>query len=288
MAANAPEITPRNNLEFGLDGDIPRYWFGGDPFKTRLFDAMSTLFPEGEKFFIQCVRDYRDRITDPELSRQTKDFMRQEGQHGMVHDRFNDRLRRQGINVDNIEEGSRKMFAFFRSRFSRGRTLAQTAAAEHMTAIMAHSFFDRQDVFHDADPRIRAIYAWHGVEEIEHKAVAFDVMQKVAGVGYLLRCWVMLVVSVMFPFHVFMVMRHMFRVDGIRGWARTRMWLRGLWWMYGPGGLFLPVLPHYLTYYKPGFHPWKEGCMDTYRRWVTAFDESGDPVAAGDVLMASV
>ena len=55
-------IVPRQNLDFGLDGDIPKYWFGGDPFKTRLFDAMSTLFPEGEKFFITCVRDYREQI----------------------------------------------------------------------------------------------------------------------------------------------------------------------------------------------------------------------------------
>jgi len=286
MTSNPPTIVPRQHLDFGLDGDIPRYWFGGDAFKTRFFDAMSTLFPEGEKFFIQCVRDFRDRISDPQMADQVKDFMRQEGQHGRVHDQFNDRLRAQGIDVDNIESGSRQLFAFFRRRFSAGRTLAQTAAAEHMTAIMAHSFFERQDVFADADPRIRAIYAWHGVEEIEHKAVAFDVMQKVAGVGYLLRCWTMFLVSLMFPFHVFLIMRHMFRVDGIRGWRAVRTWLRGLWWLYGPGGLYLPVLPHYLSYYKPGFHPWKEGRMDSYSRWVTAFESSGDPVAAADVLLS--
>ncbi len=56
MTANAPTITQRNDLDFGMDGDTPRYWFGGDAFKTRLFDAMSTLFPEGEKFlFSACA-----------------------------------------------------------------------------------------------------------------------------------------------------------------------------------------------------------------------------------------
>ena len=30
-------IVPREKLDFGLDGDIPKYWFGGDAFKTRFF-----------------------------------------------------------------------------------------------------------------------------------------------------------------------------------------------------------------------------------------------------------
>jgi hypothetical protein len=27
-------IIPRERLNFGLDGDIDKYWFGGDPFKS--------------------------------------------------------------------------------------------------------------------------------------------------------------------------------------------------------------------------------------------------------------
>ena len=59
-----PPIVPREKLDFGLDGDIPKYWLDNDPFKTRFFDALSTLFPVGEKFFITCVRDFKDRIND--------------------------------------------------------------------------------------------------------------------------------------------------------------------------------------------------------------------------------
>ncbi|HIV69686.1 MAG TPA: metal-dependent hydrolase, partial [Candidatus Aquabacterium excrementipullorum] len=83
--AHHAAIVPRENLDFGLDGDIPKYWMGGDPFKTRFFDAMSTLFPQGEKFFITSVREYRDKITDPKLLQEVKDFTRQEAQHSMVH-----------------------------------------------------------------------------------------------------------------------------------------------------------------------------------------------------------
>ncbi len=280
-------IVPRQDLDFGLDGDIPKYWLGGDPFKTRFFDAMSTLFPEGEKFFITCVRDYRDRITDPVLNQEVKDFMRQEGQHGMVHTRFNDRLKAQGVQVDMIEDSTRRILNRVRNIMPRSFTLGQTAAAEHMTAIMAHSFFHRREVMEDADPRIRAMYAWHAVEEIEHKAVAYDVLTKVAKASYFTRIFTMLYVSMLFPLHTFLIMSHMLKVDGFSWRQRAGLWLKGLWWLYKPGGLYLPVMPHYLAYYVPGYHPWKEGKMFSYERWIEVFGQTNDPIAAGNALHAT-
>lgn len=286
MSHSPQPIIPRQGPDFGLDGDIPRYWFGGDAFKSRFFDAMSLLFPEGEKFFIVCVRDYRDRITDPKLAADVRDFIYQEGQHGMVHTQFNDRLREQGIAVDQVLERQKKiMFGFFRKRFPRSFTLAQTAAAEHMTALMAHGFFSNR-MFADADARIRAMYAWHAVEEIEHKAVAFDVFQKVARGSYFTRTVAMMLVSFTFPFHVFAIMRHMFDVDGVQN--RFRVWMKGLWWLYGPRGLYPRLLPSYLAYYLPGFHPWKHGDLTVYRQWNDAFARhEGDAVRAADAVMAS-
>ena len=46
------EAVVRKNLDFKLD-DIPRFWFGGDPFKTRMFDALSLTFPDGERHFVE-------------------------------------------------------------------------------------------------------------------------------------------------------------------------------------------------------------------------------------------
>jgi predicted metal-dependent hydrolase len=283
MDGSTQGIVPRKGPDLGLDGDIPRYWLGGDAFKTRFFDAMSVLFPEGEKFFIACVRDYRDQIQDPELRAQVKDFMYQEGQHGMVHTQFNDRLKAQGIGVDHIlEEQKRIMFGFFRKKLPKVYTLGQTAAAEHMTALMAHGFFSA-GLMNDADPRIRAMYAWHAVEEIEHKAVAYDVFKKVARGSYLTRVLSMLQVSLTFPLHVFMIMAHMFRVDGVKN--SFSLWARGLWWLYGWGGLYPRLLPHYLAYFIPGFHPWKHGDMTIYQRWTQRFHETGgDAIAAADAV----
>ena len=278
-------IVPREHLDFGLDGDIPRHWFGGDPFKTRFFDAMSTLFPEGERFFITCVRDFRDQVTDPEHLQAIKDFTRQEAQHGMVHSAFNRRLAQQGIKVDRILANQRHfLFDVTRQRLSRQQTLAITAASEHLTAIMAQGWFERHDLFLAADPRVRAMYAWHAVEEVEHKGVAYDVMQQVAQVGYLRRVIALLQVSINFPMFVFQIMGHMLKVDGFSRTQRLKLWAKGLWWLYGPGGMMTDIIRPYLAWYKPGFHPWDSGMLPSYTLWADTLKRTGDVIAAGDAL----
>ena len=288
--SQAHPIIPREKLNFDLDGDIPRYWFNGDPFKTRFFDAMSTLFPEGERFFISCVRDYRDQVTDPHLLQEIKDFIRQEGQHGIVHSQFNDRLQRQGIRVDKLEGALKFLFDKVARKYApKAQTLAETAATEHLTAIMAHSFFVSRKMMAGADPRIRAMFAWHAMEEIEHKSVAFDVMDKVAKVGYLRRVMALLSVTLGFNLYTFFVALYMLHTDRELGWwRRTTSTLKGLWWLYKPGGLYLSSFSHYMQYFKPGFHPWEMGEMALYTHWREAFDRSGDPVQAGEQMYAAL
>gem|GEM_PF-5372065 len=40
----------RTNLDFRLN-EVPRFWFDNDPFRTRMFDALSLTFPVGERYF---------------------------------------------------------------------------------------------------------------------------------------------------------------------------------------------------------------------------------------------
>jgi len=278
-------ITPRKGPELGLvDGDIPRYWLDNDPFKTRYIDAMALTFPDGERYFIQTVREYRDQITDPALAAQVKDFIYQEGQHGMVHTQYNERLKKQGMAIDRICSFIVDRLNSYRKNYSRAFNLGRTAGAEHLTAMMCHGFFG-SDMMVQADPRMRAVYAWHSVEEIEHKAVAFDVFQKVAKGGYWTRVLSFLHVSVLFPLHTLLIMRHMLKVDGKNSWG---VWLKGLWWLYGPKGLWPRLMPHYFAYFKPGFHPWKHGDLKVYDVWAKAYrDSGGDFVAAGTATIGA-
>ncbi len=281
-------IVPRERLDFGLDGDIPRFWMDNDPFKTRFFDAMSTLFPQGEKFFITSVREFKDEVTDPKLEAEVRDFTRQEAQHSLIHRQFNDRLAAQGVDIASIDRQLAEHFferlPKFTSRFQR---LSATAAFEHLTAMMCTCFFERRELLETSDPRVRAMYAWHAVEEVEHKAVAFDVLTQVAKVSYFRRVFSMLLVSIGFPITVMLIMNHMLQVDGFGRWQRTKMWLKGLWWFHKPGGLFWHTWGYYFAYFKPGFHPWKVKEMPSYGTWLRTFEATGDAVAAGNALHAA-
>ncbi len=282
-----PPIVPRERLDFGLDGDIPRHWLENDPFKTRFFDALSTLFPVGEKFFITCVRDFKDRITDPKLQQDIKDFNRQEAQHSMLHTQYNNRLKVQGIDVDAILEGQEKrLFGIIRKHLSREFTLGITAASEHITAIMADCFVERPDIFAHADERIRALYVWHAMEEMEHKGVAYDVLTDVAKASYRTRIGSMMLVTLLFPFHVFRIMSHMLQVDGYSRWQRLQIWAKGLWWLYKPGGMFMPMMGKYFSYLKPSFHPWQEPVVASYEPWLRLMQEHSNPVEVGNLLTA--
>lgn len=276
-------IIPREKLQFNLDGDIPKYWAGGDAFQSRFWDALSLIFPPGEKYFMNCVRAYRDEISDPKLLQDIKDFNRQEAQHSMVHRQDNERLRKQGVDVDAlsgyIDELLNKGYA---KKYSKGYNVAVTSALEHFTSIIAHSLFDKRDVMKEADYRVRAMYAWHAIEEVEHKGVAYDVMEDYAKVGYFKRVLALLHASYMFPRVIFRTQRALMIHDGFNAFQRLKILGGGLWWLVKPGGLLQPMLKAYWTYYKPGYHPWQEVEQPGYEHWLAAFNASGDPIKASE------
>ena len=283
-------IVPREKLDFGLDDpSIPKYWFGGDAFKTRFFDAMSLIFPPGEKFFMVTVRDFRDRITDPKLLQDIKDFNRQEAQHSMVHRQDNDRLRKQGVDVDKLTDYVDTLLnGRYRSSYSQGYNIAVTSALEHFTSIIAHSLFDKRDVMKEADHRVRAMYAWHAIEEVEHKGVAYDVMIDYAKVGYFKRCGALIHATFMFPYVIHKFANAMLKADGFSFFQRLKLNAKGIWWLLKPGGFAAPLHKHYVQYYKPGYHPWQETEQPGYEEWLRGFARHNDPIEASELMRADL
>ena len=280
------QIVVRKDLDFGLDAeDIPRYWMAGDAFKTRVFDAVQATFPDGERYFISAVRAFRDRITNPTLLQAVKDFTLQEGQHGQVHTRYNARLKRQGINVDAFTRHTRRITEERLKNLSAEYNVAMTAALEHFTAMMADLFFAEKAVLEGADPRVRAMFAWHAIEEMEHKAVAYDVMQQVAGVGYGMRVTAMTHATLAFSLFTVIAPWHMLKMDGFTTRERVKLYAKGLPWLMGPRkGVLGRLLPMVASYYRPGFHPNHLPTVHNYQAWVDAFVASGDPMAAAEAM----
>ena len=249
---------PVRNLHFHRDGEPPpRWWMGNDPVATAFFNALSCTFPAGEKFFIESVRRFRNDV-DPQLQEQIAAFIAQESVHSREHVAFNKRAAEAGYQVEPLEQRTRKVLDFARQR-SPYRQLAGTCALEHFTAILAHQLlkFDGRDLDGAPQDTVR-LWSWHAMEEIEHKAVAFDTLVAVtahmSGLRrYLLRCVVMLLTTGVLVSTMRANMRDLYREDGLRGW---RIWGRTLRFLFAKPGVLRRALPDYLRYFKPGFHPW--------------------------------
>lgn len=279
------KITTRSGLDFGITKDIPKFWFDGDPFKSRLFGVHSLITPSGEGFFIRCLRAYKDQIFDQQLKDDVKKFIFQEGQHSIQHGVSNERFKAQGIDVDTIENKLQKEADETGSRLSKKFAMAVTAAFEHITTITSYTVLEKPEFFARADPHIYSLYAWHCVEEFEHRSVCFDVMQNVAGAGYFTRVIALLTATMIFQGQVMRFMNMFLRHDGFTFWQRMGIWLRGLKWLYGRNGYLRSQLKLYLAYFHPQYHPSKFREESGYNRWLREFEQSNEPLMASKAVM---
>lgn len=184
--SHAPSPLRVRSPSFPLE-EVPRYWFAGNAIATHITNGVCALFPAGERFFVRSVHHYLGAFDgDPELVAQVRAFCGQEGRHAQAHERALRVLRAQGYDVDSfLKIYERIAFGWVESAMSPRLRLAVTAACEHYTALMAEGAL-AEDLLGVAHPVMRDLLLWHAAEEIEHKAVAFDVLAHVAP-GYPLR-----------------------------------------------------------------------------------------------------
>ena len=176
-AAVRPPIAPRK-LDHRFT-DVPKHWFGGFAVPTHIANGVNLLFPAGERFFVRSVYHYLDRIEDPALRAAIKGFGGQEGRHAKAHEDFFDTLRAQGYQLDRFLRVYEWLsYNLLERAAPPALRLSATAAAEHFTAIMAEGV-TADPLFELAHPALRQLLLWHAAEELEHKSVAYDVLQAV-------------------------------------------------------------------------------------------------------------
>lgn len=244
-------IRPRR-MDFAFDDAIPTWWFDQDVFKTLLLTALSCTFPEGERFFVRAVREYQDRITDPQLRQDVRGFTGQEAHHGKEHTVLNAFMAKRGFPVHEEEDFVRRGLIIQHKWLSPQRQLAKTCALEHFTALFAELLLEYPDFFKGMDERVLPIWLWHAVEESEHKAVAFDVYQNQVG-SYWVRASEMAITTVEFSFFTAL---HMYRLSRVLpGGLGFRPTAQGLGFLFGRQGWLRKLGPRYRAYYRRDFHP---------------------------------
>lgn len=204
---------------------VPRHWMAGSAIATAIANGINLLFPHGERFFVRSVHRYLDQIDAPHLRAQVLAFFKQEGHHAKAHDDLNKILRAHGFAIDDFLARYHAIVTWIEQRMLPALNLAGTAAAEHYTAILAHGAFTR-GMLDQAEPTMRQLLAWHAAEEIEHKAVAFDVLQQVAP-SYLVRMAGLAYATTMLGIFWAWAATMLVRQEKL-GWREAHRQLRGL------------------------------------------------------------
>lgn len=251
-------------MRFDFEQGFPRYWHSGSAFKSLFWTQLSTAFEPGERFFIDAARALKSKTDDPALLDEIAEFCRQEGHHTAQHVKFDKLNEAHGIDVVRTRDVYARILEWARSHDDPMTMLAVTCALEHFTSGFADIFFNNAKISEGADPRVVALWAWHAAEESEHRATCFDLYRAVGGgygkrIGTLIVAWSLILAAALY--NTFVLLRN----DGKLFTLDT---LRGLGYLFGPRkGLVTGLLPTFLRYFNPRFHPWQEANGEDIARW---------------------
>ncbi|MBB4894125.1 hypothetical protein FHS39_003159 [Streptomyces olivoverticillatus] len=171
----------------------PLHWIPDEPTATHVINVLHLLLPAGERWFVKVFKEALPLVRDEELLRDVKGFMGQEATHSLQHSYVLDHLAAQGLDtgpylrqVDFLFDvllGEKPPFGLRLSpeEWLRFR-LSVIAAVEQFTAVLGNWVLDADGL--DAagpDPVMLDLLRWHGAEEVEHRAVAFDMYEHCGG-----------------------------------------------------------------------------------------------------------
>lgn len=248
----------RRDLHFELPAERITDWNqAGGRHTAHFMNTLSLYFPVGERFFMDSVRHYRERITDPELKQAVTGFIGQEAMHGREHQEYNEALFAAVPQTVGMERFVGRFLKWIQNWLPARMQLSATIALEHFTAIMADGLLRESRILEDAEPKFAALWRWHALEETEHKAVAFDVWTTVVGRGplaYLQRCLGLLLSTVIlwaiFTPHYLRILGQQGLLTDWQGWRKLGRML------FGEVGFVRKLILPWADYFRPSFHPW--------------------------------
>lgn len=242
--------------------NMQRHWMNGDPVATAFYNNLSVSFPHAEIFMIESLKSWREHISD-KLRNDVDAFMEQELNHSREHVAFNRGMDGAGFDVSLIEKKINTLVKKLNDRDDMFK-LQMTVCMEHLTAIISSELLTNPHHLEGAEEELKKMWLWHATEEIEHKAVAFNVMQEATKNWSALRRWAVRSLLFSAMTYRFVVNRligqvYLLKQDGYSGVGAFMALMR-----YGLGknadgkkGLMRSLIGPWAQFYKPNFHPWK-------------------------------
>lgn len=242
---------PPRRVSMNLADSQAGYWYADDAFLTYYWSAFSVLLPEGEQFFVNAVRHYRDQITDENLKAGIAGFIGQEALHTQGHQVLNQFIDAKNLPAAELE-GQLRFLLDTVAKIHPRLNLAATICLEHFTALLGEQLLAEQD-HHDAIAAdIKPLWMWHALEETEHKAVAWDVYEQTGG-SYAVRAGTMVITTAVLGAVMAYATARLLHADGKLFDLRNN-W-RGFKSLFGRQGRMTRLAPKFLDFFRPGFHP---------------------------------
>lgn len=257
-------LEPRD-VEFDWT-NLPFHYVPNEPMATHVLNVLHMLLPAGEEFFVRVFKKTLPLIKDDQLRLDVQGFIGQEAMHSQAHSGVVDHFDAQGVDVTAFTNQIRWLFEKLLGESPRRSPRRQyswlleqvsfIAAIEHYTAVMGEWILNSPQLDAvGADPVMLDMLRWHGAEEVEHKAVAFDTMKHLRA-GYWRQVRAQLTVTPVMLLLCIRGVRFMYSVDPYLPPGTKPRWRD--YFKAARRGL-VPGLPRLLRvvghYYKPGFHP---------------------------------
>lgn len=177
-------------IRFDYDPEMELVFVPDDARTSLSFLGAWMMLPYLEPYLIRSLRAAADELagTKPELADDIRMFCAQEAMHHKEHARAN-RVIKQRIPafsvLDAMEAELKKTYERFTETKSLRWNLAYAEAFEALTTASARAQFELR-MFDPLVAPLGDLFAWHIMEELEHRTVAFEALEAVES-SYLYR-----------------------------------------------------------------------------------------------------
>jgi len=206
---------------------------------------------------IDSIKPWCDRVS-ARAAHEANIFIMQEANHSREHSAFNKGLKNAGYEIKTVEKDIINLVKLLNSKDELYQ-LRATVCIEHLTTIISSELLSNEFYLTDADPELKKIWLWHATEEIEHKAVAFNIWNEATKDWSSFRRWFsrtsfFLGMTYKFFRNRTVAQIHLLKQDGYSGWGAFYGMMR---YGFSKKGLARRIIKPWLQFLKPNFHPWE-------------------------------
>ncbi|XOV87899.1 MAG: metal-dependent hydrolase [Pseudomonadota bacterium] len=227
-------ITVRK-VDFDFPEDAGLYAIPSMPRVSLFIAAFSLTMPYLEPYLIRMMLVAGKEVTDPGLAEDIKRFSQQEGNHYRNHARINKIVRSHFDEATQaellaIEADLKADYENFLKNRPLKFNLAYAEGFEAMTCAAALPAARREGPM-GLSRGWDELLDWHALEEVEHRTVAFDTYEHLAG-GYLYRVFTGLKAQVHYLYYIHRFYRVMLKAKGMRVYPYIPFFILAGGWRY--------------------------------------------------------